>query len=236
MFDAFIKGLCKYRRFAKLHKCRRYESREYGVGIFTKKKWRVSVRGLNSVLVNGSKIVYIISFITINNDFFMLKFIATFLYLPTLPKPITTNFFQYVDTLQPFFQNLSLLLKLSAWKLLNTYSSSLQIYLLITLHFRAQFSYKSVKVFILWKNLVLALVDIKIIDKRLSDNLKIGSIKELVAKSCLLFISSYLGLMPKHISNWQKIYHFSYYIGRLINIDIPEDLKEMRYTCFQDVL
>lgn len=164
----------------------------------------VGVRGLENVLVDGSKIIYITSSIGINNDFSLLIFIDVFLCLLISPKLITTNLFQHVDTLQPLLQNSSSLLKSSTCaELLNMYPSSLQIYLPMTLHFRAHLNFKYIKIFILSKNLALILVNTKIIIKKVENDLKIGRVEELIAKPCLLFISSHLDLMLKYISGWQ---------------------------------
>ena len=83
------------------------------------------------------------------------------------------------------------------------YPSSLQIYLPMTLHFRAHLNFKYIKIFILSKNLALILVNTKIIIKKVENDLKIGRVEELIAKPCLLFISSHLDLMLKYISGWQ---------------------------------
>lgn len=73
--------------------------------------------------------------------------------------------------------------------------------------FRAQLGYKSLKALILLKNLILALVDIKIINQKLADDLKSRKIEK-VSNPTLPFISSLLGLVYKYNGGWRKIYHF----------------------------
>lgn len=50
------------------------------------------------------------------------------------------------------------------------------------------------------------------------------------------FISSPLGLVPKHDGGWKKIHHLSHPVRRSVNDNIPDGAGEMKYTRFQDVL
>ena len=101
--------------------------------------------------------------------------------------------------------------------------------------FGAQFGYKGTNAFILLKNLALALADTGIIDKKLAEDVRCRRVEE-VTNPILLFISSPLGLVPKHDGGWRKIHHFSHPVGRSVNDYIPNGAEEIRYTQFQDVL
>lgn len=101
--------------------------------------------------------------------------------------------------------------------------------------FGAQLGYEGPDVFILSQNLALALVDTGIIDKKLVENLK-NSPAEEVANPIPPFISFPLGLVPKHDGGWRKIHHLSHPVGCSVNDHIPDGVREMRYTRFQDVL
>lgn len=89
--------------------------------------------------------------------------------------------------------------------------------------------------FILSKNLVLALVDANIIDKKMTNDLASGQV-ELVTDPRSLFISSPLGLVHKHNRSWRRIHHLSHLAERLVNNNIPNGVREIRYSQFQDIL
>lgn len=80
------------------------------------------------------------------------------------------------------------------------------------------------------KNLSSALVDTEIIDKKLRKELALHRIVEVDQERP--FISSPLGLVPKHDSGWRNINHFSHPVGHSVNDHIPEGAWEMRYTRF----
>lgn len=65
------------------------------------------------------------------------------------------------------------------------------------LRFGAQLGYEGPDTFILSKNLASALADTGIIDKNLADDLRCHRVEE-VTNPTLPFISSPLGLVPKH--------------------------------------
>lgn len=96
-----------------------------------------------------------------------------FSYLPAPPRSNTTTCFQLLNALQPPLQNFPFLFKSLAWvKLLNSYPGSIQIHLPMILCLGVQLSYKEFKAFILSKNLKPVLVDVQIIDKKLTENLE----------------------------------------------------------------
>ena len=199
VYNAFNKSSCTWRGCKKLHKCKGCGSREHRVGNCTKKKWQIDAGGfVDNLLVDNSKTVHIATSIAFNDDLSLSKFMNAFLCLPTFLRPNTTNRFELVDALQPTLFNSSSPLKPSAWaKFLNTYSGPLQIHLPMILCFEAQLGYKGLKALILSKNLSSALVNTKIIDNKVADDLKNYKIEE-VLNPTLLFISSPLGLVSKH--------------------------------------
>lgn len=103
------------------------------------------------------------------------------------------------------------------------------------LRFGAQLDYKGPEAFILSKNLASALVDTGIIDKKLANDLRCRRVEELTNPT-LPFISTPLGLVPKHSGGWRKIHHLSHPVGCSVNDHTPDGAGEMRYTRFQDVL
>lgn len=76
------------------------------IGLKTiQKKWQPDIKSLDSILLNNGKIIYIASFIVINNNFFLLNFINVFFCLLAFPKLNTTNYFQFINILQLSFLN-----------------------------------------------------------------------------------------------------------------------------------
>lgn len=99
VYDVFNKNSYTWQRCEKSHKYKECWSLEHRVRSCIKKKWQVGLEGLGSILLDGGKIVHIASFIVINNNLSLLKFINIFPCLPIPPKPNTTNHFQLVDTI-----------------------------------------------------------------------------------------------------------------------------------------
>ena len=191
---------------------------------------------VDDVLVDGGKTVDIATSIAFNDDLSLPKFMNAFPCLPASPRPNTTNRFKLVDASRPTLCKSPSPLKPSAWaELLNAYLGPLQIHLPMILCFGAQLGYNGPETLILSKNLASALVDTEIIDKKLADDLKCRKVEN-VLNPTLPFISSPLGLVPKHDEGWKKIHHLSHHVERSVNNHIPDGAGEMRYTWFQDVL
>ncbi len=125
------------------------------------------------MIVDSSKIVYVANSIAINNDFFLLIFMNTVFYLPAILKFIITTYFQSIDILQPTLLYLPLLLKFLVYnKLLKDYFNTLQIHLPMIIKFKVEFGYKDLSnIFIILKNLALTLINTKIINRKLANNL-----------------------------------------------------------------
>ncbi len=104
------------------------------------------------------------------------------------------------------------------------------------LRFGAQLGYEGpTDAFILSKNLASALVDTEIINKKLYEDLANCQVEE-VGNPTPPFISSPLGLVPKHDGGWRKFHHLSHPVGRSVNDHIPDGAGKMRYIRFPDVL
>ncbi len=104
------------------------------------------------------------------------------------------------------------------------------------IRFGVEIGYKDpMDTFILSENLASALEDTEIIDNKLRDDLALQQVVEIKAPAPP-FISSPLGLVPKHDGDWRKIHHLSHLRGHSVNDQIPDGKGEMRYTQFQDVL
>lgn len=87
------------------------------------KKYRAAVENLiKDILINNSKIVSIVIFRILNNDFFWSKFRNAFSYLLAFLKPNIINGFKLINIFQSIFYNSPLSLKFSLYaKLLNIY-------------------------------------------------------------------------------------------------------------------
>lgn len=99
-------------------------------------------------------------------------------------KCIVTNLPKYTLTASVFYLG----------RASNIYFSYLQIYLPIILCIKAKLGYKSLKICILSKNPILPLINTKIFDIKLVDNLRNCKIKKPFSP-ILLFISSLIGLV-----------------------------------------
>lgn len=196
--DKFNKSSYTWRGYEGFHKCMGYGNRKHGFESCIKKKWTVGMGDLSSVLLNSGEIVYIIGFIASNKKLSLLKFMSALLCFFALPRANTRNHFQHVDASQlPLQKWLLFPNSVAQIKLLNKYSGSLQIYPLLIPCFRVQLGYKRSDAFILSKNSVLALADIGIINKKLVNDLRYCSIEK-VTNPILLFISSFLGILPNY--------------------------------------
>ncbi len=105
----------------------------------------------------------------------------------------------------------------------------------MVLRFGAELRYEGPDAFILSENLASALEDPTIIEKKLQEDLTSGRVT-LVHQRSRSFICSTLGLVPKHDGGWRRIHHLSHPRGESVNNYIPDDVGEMRYTRFQEVL
>lgn len=137
-----------------------------------------------------------------------------FLSLPTPPGPNISTKFRIINISRPpLLNSLSPFRLTTLTKLLCNYPELLQIHFPIILCFEIKLGYQSSpNTYILSKNLASALKNSAIIEKKLIEDLVLGKLMEVV-KPISPFISSPLGLVPKHDRGWKKIYHFLYLLG-----------------------
>lgn len=148
-----------------------------------------------------------------------------FQFVPALPRPNTTIYFRVANASRPPLKISPSPFKSSAWaSLLSRYPGPIP-------RFGADLRYKvSRDVFILSKNLASALDDLGVIDRKLSEDLILKQVLEVPDP----FISSPLGLVPKHNSGFRRIHHLSHPKVTSANDNIPD--KALRYAKFQEVL
>lgn len=103
------------------------------------------------------------------------------------------------------------------------------------LRFEVEIGYKRPPdVLILSKNLgLLAMEDPSIIDKKLEEEICLKRVV-LVPNPSPPFISSPLGLVPKHDGDFRQIHHLSHSKGKSVNNHIADGVGELRYTRFQE--
>lgn len=95
-------------------------------------------------------------------------------------------------------------------------------------HFGSLLGYEGPESLILSKNLPSALIDPTVIDKKLSIDLAIGRV--IKASPITPFLSSPLGLVPKHDGRLRKIHHLSYSGGRSVNNFTANEYSTLCYT------
>lgn len=173
--------------------------------------------------------------VTTNN---LTRFQSEFTCLPAPARPNTSMLFQLVDVSKEQLLSLSLLPFIAnAWsQLLSHYppGNSLRIHIVMLLRFACLLGYKYPDAWILSKNLPLALLDLEIIDNKLAHDLKLGRVVE-VKNPTYLFISSPLGLVPKHDGGFRKIYHLSFPNGSSVNDCIAEEACLLSYISLHDI-
>ncbi len=183
-----------------------------------------------------SQTVYVAS-IANDDDLSLQKFMKAFLCLPAPPRPNTSTRFRLVDASQPPLKNSLSPMKAAALaELLSKYPGPIQVHLPMIIRFGMELGYEGpTDAFILSEDLASALKGTEIIDNKLRNDLALQRVVEVKALAPP-FISSPLGLDPKHDGGWRKIHHPSHPRGHSVNDHIPDGAKEMRYTRFQDVL
>ena len=103
------------------------------------------------------------------------------------------------------------------------------------LRFGCLLGYKEPDAFILSDNLPSALIDPSVIYDKLAHDLSIGSVVE-VNNPAPPFISSPLGLVPKHDRGFRKVHHLSYPGGDFVNDYVADEASSLSYTPLHDIL
>ena len=163
------------------------------------------------------------------------SFLLTHKCCPAPARPNTTPQFRTVDTTYPPLNNFSSPFKTEAWAtLLHLYPGPLPFHLLQILRFGTQIGYIGLKVHILSPNLQSALLDPGIIHQKLTEDLFNRCVVQTAPNTP--FISSSLGLVPKHNGGYRRIHHLSHPSGASVNDFIDKKSVHLRYTSFQEVL
>lgn len=145
-------------------------------------------------------------------------------------------FFSLIDTSKPCLVKSSLhfIIKVRP-QLLSQYSNQKRyIYLIIDFYFECLLGYTRVDTFMLLAYCFFGLIDPLIIDLKLAQNIsnsKVMKIKDLT----YLFISSFLGFVPKYNEGSQKIYHLSYPKNSSVNDYINTKSLTLSYTLLQQI-
>ena len=105
--------------------------------------------------------------------------------------------------------------------------------LVLILHFGALIGYKGPKSTIISSNLRSALLEPRIIQKKLEQDLASGQII-FIALTIPLILSS-LGLAPKANGDLRCIHHLSYLWGQSVNNYIPREAVYLKYATFANV-
>lgn len=100
------------------------------------------------------------------------------------------------------------------------------------LKFRAKIDYKnSQNELIFSENLASAMEDLSIIDNNLAEDIQLHRVVS-VSTSIAPFISSPLGLIPKHDGGFRQIYHLLHPKEKSVNEHILDGAGKLRYTRF----
>ena len=118
--------------------------------------------------------------------------------------------------------------------MLSQYPGNLGHLLHDILTFGAQIGYTGPEAFILSKNLSTAVLAPSVIENKLYADLQ--SKRVLPVNPSLPFISSPLGLVPKHDGGWRRIHHLSYPPGRSVNFHISEESATLQYVKLSEIL
>lgn len=102
------------------------------------------------------------------------------------------------------------------------------------LYFSCLLGYKGPKMLILSFKLLIALINLFVIDKKLVEKLNIRRIVK-ITNFIFSFIFSRLGLIPKHDRSLQRIYYLSYLSEKFIIDSIINNAFALSYTSIQKI-
>src|ERR1700729_4438198 len=136
------------------------------------------------------------------------------------PRPNTTPCFATFDASFPPLKNSPSPFISQAWESrLSLYPGKLPTHIIGILTYGCQVGYSGPFAFILSKNLMSSKLDPKVITSQLHDDLLRGRVVQVLPVSP--FISSPLGLVPKHDGGFRRIQHLSFPTGNSVNDFIP---------------
>ncbi len=120
--------------------------------------------------------------------------------------------------------------------MLKDYPRPLGIYLAMILRFGAEIGYKGPQnVLILLENLASAMEDPSIINNKLAKDIQLCRVVS-GPTPIVPFISSPLGLVPKHDGGFRRIHHLSHPKEKSVNDHILDGVGELRYIRFHKML
>lgn len=164
------------------------------------------------------------------------QFLDSHLCCPAPARPNTALFFKVVDTTRLPIANNPSPLQAAAWeKLLDKYPGPLPRTLTDIIQFGALVGYSGPDRYIVSKNLKSAQDAPDIITQKIEDDLALGRIMETTSRG-VRFISSPLGLVPKHNGKWRVIHHLSFPPKTSVNDAINEDSAYLAYVKFEAIL
>ena len=135
--------------------------------------------------------------------------------VPSIPN--TSINFSLVDASKPILCSSPSLFITKAWSsLLKHYPSALRLQMLMLFWQSALLRYKKLEAYILSSNLPSALLNPRKIDDKLSDDLVVGRISQIL--STPLFVCFLLGLVPQKDGRFRSIHHFSSHQASLSTI------------------
>lgn len=137
-----------------------------------------------------------------------MSFLSELACLPTPSRPNTKVLFQLVDASKPRLSHTSSPFIIDSWsQLLLPYPDpDLRIHLVMLLYFDCLLGYTGPETMILSSNLPSALIEPSVIDHKLAQDLSMGRVIE-ITDPISPFISSPLGLVPKHDGSLRRIYY-----------------------------
>jgi ribonuclease HI len=154
---------------------------------------------------------------------------------PSSARPNTVPQFQTFDPHAPPLQPSPSPLIPKAWDtLLAQYPGNLPQILQGIVRHGCLLGYTGPETFILSKNLQSATLDPDTITTKLYDDLQRGRVIRIEPK--FPYISSPLGLVPKHDGGFRRIHHLSHPRTHSVNFFILEAFSSLQYASFQDIL
>lgn len=170
-----------------------------------------------------------------NSRSILTQFLLSHACIPAPSRPNTAPQFQLVNSNYLPLEYSPSPFNIEGWAaLLRPYPGPLPFFLLRILRFGTRIGYTGPEAHILSANLQSALLDTDTIQKKLSEDLSSRRVIRTSAEPP--FISSPLGLVPKHDGGYRRIHHLSHPRGASVNDFIDKKSAYLRYTTFQDVL
>lgn len=150
------------------------------------------------------------------------------------PRPNTTPCFATFDASFPPLENSPSPFISQAWESrLSLYPGKLPTHIVGILTYGCQVGYSGPFAFILSKNLMSSKLDPKVITSQLHDDLLRGRVVQVLPVSP--FISSPLGLVPKHDGGFRRIQLLSFPTGNSVNDFIPREASNLVYLKLEEV-